>query len=322
MIKLKCLTHVGKTLLWTTFLLVFIIAQITTVKATAETTIRVEPYASIAPVGESFTVNITLTDVQNLYGVDVKLRWNASILQVVEVDVRLGVESHPDGVLHEDILFAKNETRNDVGRYWLAATSYNKTIGGTPPPSFNGSGNIIRLTFNVTNAGSCELSLETELCAKPPPGDIAPLIEHTTIDGFFGRQIRISVSPMTVNVGENVNISGFVIPAQANVEITILYRREGEADWRTFITLANEQGNYLYIWQPQESGKYEIKATAIIEGIEEISSSIFVAVEAPEQPPQQPTWPYVIIIIIIITAIIATTVMYRKKLKTSRKTGS
>lgn len=310
---------VGKPLLWTVFLLALIITQITAAEASPETTISVEPYTNIAQVGESFTINITLTNVQNLYGVDVRLRWNASILQVVDVDVRLGVESHPDGVLHEDILMAMNEIRNDLGRYWLAATSYNST-GGIPPPSFNGSGNIVRLTFNVTNIGSCELSLETEMRGKPPPEGEAPLIDHAAINGFFGRQIRISASPKNVTIGENVNISGFIIPAQADVEVTILYRREGETDWGNLTTVdTNELGNYQYIWQPQEEGEYEIRATAIIEGSEEISSSVFVTVEAPE--PEQPTWIYIVIIIVIAIVVIATVLAYRKKSKSSIKTG-
>ena len=299
---------VGKSLLRTTFLLALIITQITAVKATPGPTIRVEPYASIAQVGESFTVNITLTDVQNLYGVEVTLHWNASILQVVSVDVRLGVESHPDAVLHEPIFIAKNETSQEEGKYWLAGTST------APAASFNGSGNIVRITFNVTNVGACKLNLEkTELRGKPRPGDIAPRIDHTTINGFFGRQIRISVSPKNVTIEENVNIGGFIIPAQANVNVTILYRREGETGWRILTTaITNEQGNYLYVWRPQEKGEYEIGATAIIEGTEGASSSIFVTVETPEQP----TWVYVtIIIVVIIIVVVATIVMYRKKSK-------
>lgn len=301
---------VGKPLLRTTFLLALIITQIAAGKATSGTTIRVEPYASIAQVGESFTINITLTDIQNLYGVEVILRWNASILQVVGVDVRLGVESHPDGVLHEDILIAENETRNDVGRYWLAAAST------APAASFYGGGNIVIITFNVTGAGSCKLDLETELYDWPPPERDPPEswpIWHTTIDGFFGRQIGISISPENVTIRKNVNISGFVIPAQANVNVTILYRREGETDWHTLATrITNEQGNYQYTWRPKEKGKYEIKATAIIEDQLETSPSVFVTVEAPEQPP----WVYIaIIIILIIIAAVAIIVIYRKKSK-------
>jgi len=122
---------------------------------------------------------------------------------------------------------------------------------------------------------------------------------------------------MMINAGENISIGGFIIPAQANVEVAVVYRREGETDWYTLSTVrTNEQGNYLYVWQPQEAGKYEIRATAIIEGTEETSSSVLVSVQAPEQP----TWVYIIIIIvIIITVVVAAIVMYRKKSKGKKR---
>ena len=288
-----------------------IITQIATVKATPGTTIRVEPYASIAQVGESFTINVTLTDVQNLYGVEVALHWNASILRIVNVDVRLGNESHPDGILHEPIFIAKNETVQNEGRYLLAGTST------TPADPFSGGGNIVKLTFNVTGVGSCKIDLITELRGKPPPGELAPLIEHTTIDGFFGRQIRISAFPATVAAGERVNVSGLIIPAQANVEVTILYRSEREVDWRTLATVrTDEQGSYQYAWQPKEGEKYEIRATAVIEDTEETSASVYVIAETPELP----TWvnTATIAMIVIIIAVVATILIYRKKSEGSK----
>jgi hypothetical protein len=136
-----------------------------TVKAAPEPTVEVEPYVSIAQVGQSFTINITLTNVENLYGVDVKLYWNASILKVVNTDVRLGVENHSDGILHQPIFIAENETIQGEGEYWLAGVSENHTS------SFNGSGNIVRITFNVISAGSCTLDLAAQLSSWVPPAD-------------------------------------------------------------------------------------------------------------------------------------------------------
>lgn len=125
-----------------------IITRTAPANATPEPIVKVEPYASVAQVGETFTINITITDVQNLYGIEVTLNWNASVLQIVGINVRLGVESHPDGVLHQPISIAKNETRREEGSYFLAATST------YPAPSFSGSGNIVIITFNVTDSGS------------------------------------------------------------------------------------------------------------------------------------------------------------------------
>lgn len=295
-------------LLWNTFLLLLIIARIATVRAVPETTIRVEPYASTAQVGESFIINITLTDAQNLYGVEVALHWNASILQIVNVDVRLGNESHPDGILYEPIFIAKNETVQNEDRYLLAATSM------APADSFNGSGNIVKITFDVTSVGSCKLDLETELRGKPSPGDVAPLIEHITADGFFGRQIGISAFPMTVTIGEEVDVSGSTIPPQPNVDVTIFHRSEIEVNWRILATVRTDaQGAYQYKWRPEEGGKHEIRAIAVIEDKEETSQSAYVTVKTPEQP----TWvnTTTIAIAVIVVVIITSIMIYRKKIR-------
>ena len=148
----------------------------TVVKATASTN---QPN-----VGDTLTVKLTVSDVQNLGGVDVMLSWNSSVLKLSNVDLSLGVESHPDGVLHGSKLnydldsvvsgeiYVKEE--NLLGDYELVA----QTIGqGTS--SFTGSGTIATLTFNVTNSGPTGLNLETELSDFPAAGQNANLINHT-----------------------------------------------------------------------------------------------------------------------------------------------
>lgn len=176
------LHEVKKILLCSLLLLVLIVTQTISANASPATLVKVEPRSNTAPLGETFKINITLTDVQNLFGLDVTLNWNASILKMVDTDIRLGVESHPDGVLHEPIF---NQTTQEEGRYQLTATST-----GRNTPSFNGSGNIARITFNVTKVGTCELNLETELASKPPLGGVSSPIPHTTIDGFFGQKTQ------------------------------------------------------------------------------------------------------------------------------------
>jgi len=148
----------------------------TATQAAPETVVRIDLYATSANVGEHITANITVADVQNLYGVEVILYWNTSILEVVNVDIRLG---QADGVLHNSTYIAENSTQE--GKYVLAATSI------APAPSFNGSGNIVRVTFNVTNLGDSKLDLETQLYDYPPPDReprISWPIEHIIIDGL------------------------------------------------------------------------------------------------------------------------------------------
>lgn len=159
-------------------LLVFMIAVST--KASPETIVRVTPDKSIAEVGETFTVSITIADVQNLYGLEIKLNWSSSILELVDVDVRLGSESHDDGVLHNPVELVFNETTQEQGKYMLVATST------TPAPSFNGSGNIVKMTFSVASDGNSALNLQSKLSDKPPPDGVSSPIPHSIQNGYFG----------------------------------------------------------------------------------------------------------------------------------------
>jgi hypothetical protein len=125
--------------------------------------------------------------VQNLYAINVTLQWNTSVLQVMKVDLRLGVELHPDGILHGnrladqnsaspgDILVNENDVSLELGEYHLVATSI------APAASFSGSGNIAIITFNVTSLGHSELNLTAELADYNPSG--SSFIDHTDING-------------------------------------------------------------------------------------------------------------------------------------------
>lgn len=137
----------------------------------------VEPEISSAIVGETFSVDLAVADVQNLYGVGGTLIWNSSVLTVAEIDVRFGLA---DGVLYNPVFVAENTSL--AGRYMFAATST------SPALSFNGSGNIVRIMFRAVSVGESGLDLETQLYDYPPsdrePRESWP-IAHLTVDGFF-----------------------------------------------------------------------------------------------------------------------------------------
>jgi hypothetical protein len=156
---------------------------------TSSTTVAVKPSESTPRLGETITINITIANVQNLYALDVTLQWNTSALTVVNVNLRLGVESHSDGVLHGsrlnyddstlvsgDIFVEESNVSQEIGEYHLVATSI-----GSATNSFSGSGNIAILTFNVTSIGHSELDLTTELADYNPSG--SSFIDHTDLNG-------------------------------------------------------------------------------------------------------------------------------------------
>ncbi len=172
-------------------LLVSSIIKINVVQTSPETIVRMEPDTVSANVNETFTVNIAVVDVQNLYGLDITLSWNSTVLRPLEVNVRLG---QTDGALYNPLYIAENSTQAD--RYVLAATST------APASSFNGTGDIVRITFNATNIGNCTLALSETQLWDYPPSDRDPRIsfpiEHLAVDGYFDNIIPEFLSYITL----------------------------------------------------------------------------------------------------------------------------
>lgn len=159
-----------------TFLILFSV-QATGITAANQTVMQVDPPVNSATVGGNFTVNITVTDVENLYALEVDLYWNTSVLAVAKIDIRLGLA---DGALHNPVLTIENSTQE--GKYVLAATSYR------PAPPFNGTGNLVRVTFNVKSPGTSILNVTAQL-ADYSPDTGSSLIDHTTVNGTFSSTI-------------------------------------------------------------------------------------------------------------------------------------
>jgi len=166
------------------FVMILMFCPIKSVSSQASASVFVEPSTVSACLGESFNVTVRLADIQNLYGLEVFLNWDPAVLRAVNVDTRLGVETFSDGVLHESsssppIFIAENNLTS--GEYRLAATAM------SPAPSFSGSGNIVRITFEPIILGNSALDLESQLFDYPPldrDPRISFPIDHSTHDSF------------------------------------------------------------------------------------------------------------------------------------------
>ncbi len=148
------------------------------------TVVRAVTSSSSPQIGEVFTVDLTISDVQNLAGLDIILDWNSSVLSLTNVALNLGVSSHTNGVLYGNNLnydydtivagdIYVNETTTSAS-YELLAQSI-----GQSTQSFSGSGKIATLTFTVLNTGRASFSIESELADHPTVGEVAQLILHT-----------------------------------------------------------------------------------------------------------------------------------------------
>jgi len=147
------------------------------------TTVKVDPPLTeyyLKATGKEFTVAVKILDVENLYGFDLKFRWNTTYLDYVSHSVHVPRDTYLDGVLWNGIMPLADEVNASAGTYWIGYSSI------APAPTFNGSGTVFTMTFKVIYhpvqpEPDANITLElysTDLVAKGG----AP-ITHTKEDG-------------------------------------------------------------------------------------------------------------------------------------------
>jgi len=139
------------------------------------TMVFVDPELVNVGVGETFTIAIKVANVENLYGLDIKFTWNTSLLEYISHTVKIPVETYPDGILHASVMMLMDSVNSTAGTYNVAYACL------SPAPSFNGSGIVFEMTFNVIDIGSCPLDI-TESQLSHVEG--VPIV-HEVIDGLF-----------------------------------------------------------------------------------------------------------------------------------------
>jgi len=163
------------------------------------TIVSVYPSISRAPVGEAFTINITVSDVFDLYGWEFNVSFDPAVLDCT------GVEEGP---------FLKQ-----AGSTWLLPYIIDNTAGlvflgdslfPIPPNGASGNGTLAKITFNVTAEGESDLHFfESKLLRWDHVEMIPLLIPHTVEDGYFDSRAVIFVYPptCTVLIGETFTVN-------------------------------------------------------------------------------------------------------------------
>jgi len=270
--------------IWAVILVATIIKAPSAVNLTTstETVVKVEPSlielgnAAGDPIsipGTQFTVTVKIYNVTNLYGFDLKFRWNTTCLEYVSHSVHVPRNTYLDGVLWNPILPLADEVNSTAGTYWIAYSSM------YPAPSFNGTGTVFTMTFEVVNqpydhetggpnVDPIDTILDfssTDLAAEG--GDPIPhCVESATIRIWeklsqISSTISITISPSITNFGENTTIRGGISPSRS-ANVTLLYKLQGEAVWKNLIVIPTDpEGKYAYAWTPSKAAVYELNAT-------------------------------------------------------------
>jgi hypothetical protein len=103
-------------------------------------------------IGQIFTVNVTLYNITDFYGVDLQMKWTTEYIGCVNHTKKIPVETYPDGVLHSPtvpVINTVDETASMSGSapgttYWLAEAAM------LPAAPFEGNGTVVTFAFNIT----------------------------------------------------------------------------------------------------------------------------------------------------------------------------
>lgn len=263
--------------------------------ASPATTLRVDPHITVADVGETFNVNVTISDVTNLYGFQFRLRYDTDVLDSME-----------GWAVQGPFLTSADPNAQTFG--WLNVTDPDGeiqvfiTLLGTAVTEPSGSGVLATITFEVIAAGSSPLDLYYDRLGDRNANSIA----HTTIDGYFGKPISITASPTSLAVGSNVTISGGIHPIAENEDIYIEYKKEGEATWSPLATRKTDaSGAYSYTWKTTQGGVFKIRARWLTETSDEVT----VTVEA------QSPFGYIIYIAAAVIVVVVVAAVYFLKIR-------
>lgn len=135
-----------------------------------QTVVSVSPSVSTAPtIRDKFTISVVIAHVVSLYGFELKLGYETTILDIINVDIQQ--------FLNEPTYTVADETHEAEGWYWLAVTSWR------PAEPKSGSGTLAKITFKVTGLGNCTLDVYDDIFVNSEGEEIL----HETIDGEFRR---------------------------------------------------------------------------------------------------------------------------------------
>jgi len=117
-----------------------------------ETIVRFEPQFLRVFVNGTFTIKVLVENVSSLYGFDIQITWNTTCLKYLNHTSTVPVEIYTGGLLHEPILWIKDEVNETGVPNAQPETRYQIIISSmAPAPTFNGSGSAFTMNFKALN---------------------------------------------------------------------------------------------------------------------------------------------------------------------------
>ena len=137
-------------------------------ESSAPPVVYVNPQTIQAPMGQDFTISINISNVVDLYGWSFKLRWNTTILEVVNVTEDTFLKDGGD-------TFFASKINNTAGHVTVDCTLLANVSG------VSGNGALATIRFHVKEGGTCDLILYETMLINSAEQSVG----HTVVNGHF-----------------------------------------------------------------------------------------------------------------------------------------
>lgn len=278
---------------------------------------HVDPLTIIDPTlvpGNTFSVNITLSNATDVYGFGFKLGYNETLLNATQVSIIPFLDN-------PQIDKGINST---TGYLWVNSNSTtSKTVDNSRP--------IANVTFKVLEKGSTILDISSAMLndtlsrvSHDPPFEHTPPSE----DGYFSNiaagynvaVIRVRAVPDEVTAGEKVNISVTLknLGGFNETFVVTLYYDESKIENRTVTLESATKEAQIFNWDTTgvSAGTYTIKAEASrVEGEVDTSDNVAyssVTILERSVPSILVFLPYIGVAIVVIVAVAVYFIRFRK----------
>ena len=217
----------------------------------------IDPSKTTVLLGDTFSINVSVSDVADLKGWDIKLYYRSTLNATDMTEGSFLKSGGSTFFLIQEFDSPFNSTHNCV---WAACTLLGNGSG------VYGSGTLVTVTFNVTRDGNSTLHLsDTDLVNSYFVG-----ISHTTTDGYVQYVYTHNMAVTSVSskktsltlVDVNATVHNLGIVPESNINIS-LYYDSNSIETKTISSLEpskNTTLNFQWDITTVASGNYSISA--------------------------------------------------------------
>jgi hypothetical protein len=178
-----------------------------TVKPETKIKLDVEPASVTQTVGHAFQMNVTISDVVDLYSYQINLYFDKAILKGTLVELPTDhflKPQNPANIFIVDLSIV-NDFNATHGRIQVAITLLSNELGKT------GNGTLFAVTFQAVASGMSSIEIEPVVLVNSQAHALVPgSIQNGTVfvEGKRDTKLMFALSPNPAKVGERVTLLG------------------------------------------------------------------------------------------------------------------